>query len=98
MVRGRVNPCFLFSAETRAGSPTFVVSDTGIGIPAEEQGKIFDAFYRVGDEMTRSAAGSGLGLAIVKESVELHKAHLSLHSVPGRGTVFTIVFRSAENG
>ncbi len=86
------------SAETRAGSPTFVVSDTGIGIPAEEQGKIFDAFYRVGDEMTRSAAGSGLGLAIVKESVELHKAHLSLHSVPGRGTVFTIVFRSAENG
>ena len=86
------------SAETRAGAPTFVVSDTGIGIPEEEQGKVFDAFYRVGDEMTRSAAGSGLGLAIVRESVELHKAHLSLHSVPGKGTVFTIVFRSAENG
>ena len=86
------------TAENRNGCPTLVVADTGIGIPEAEQGKIFDVFYRVGDEMTRSTTGSGLGLAIVRESVEFHGAHLSLHSAPGKGTVFTITFGRNDNG
>ncbi|WP_407444635.1 sensor histidine kinase [Fibrobacter sp.] len=74
----------------------FSVSDTGVGIPASEQKNIFNDFYRVGDEMTRSTKGSGLGLAIVKRVAETHKATISLSSKPGKGSTFTIRFKKVE--
>ena len=57
---------------------------------------IFNDFYRVGDEMTRSTKGSGLGLATVKRVAETHKATISLVSKPGKGSTFTVKFKKAE--
>lgn len=74
----------------------FSVTDTGIGIPSSEQKNIFNDFYRVGDEMTRSTKGSGLGLAIVKRVAETHKAFISLQSRLGKGSTFTVRFKKAE--
>lgn len=74
----------------------FSVADTGIGIAGSEQKNIFNDFYRVGDEMTRSTKGSGLGLAIVKRVVETHKATISLSSKVGKGSTFTVRFKKAD--
>ena len=74
----------------------FSVADTGIGIAASEQKNIFNDFYRVGDEMTRSTKGSGLGLATVKRVAETHKATISLISKPGKGSTFIVKFKKAE--
>ena len=74
----------------------FSVTDTGIGIASAEQKNIFNDFYRVGDEMTRSTKGSGLGLAIVKRVAEAHKASVSVQSHPGKGSTFTVKFKKAE--
>jgi len=70
------------------------VEDTGKGIPANEQKNIFEGFYRVGDESTRETKGSGLGLAIVKRTADAHKASIILKSSPGKGSTFTVVFKS----
>lgn len=74
----------------------FEVADTGVGIEQSEQKNIFNDFYRVGDEMTRSTKGSGLGLAIVKRAADAHKAAITLSSKPGKGSTFTVKFRKAE--
>ena len=74
----------------------FSVIDTGVGIPSSEQKNIFNDFYRVGDEMTRSTKCSGLGLAIVKRVAETHKATISLTSKPGKGSNFTVRFRKVD--
>lgn len=66
------------------------VSDTGIGIPAEEQAKIFDEFAQVRRQTNqRHREGSGLGLAIAKRIVEAHEGNLLVNSAPGRGSTFT---------
>ena len=78
------------------GRGVFSVTDTGVGIPLSEQKNIFNDFYRVGDEMTRSTKGSGLGLAIVKRVAETHKATISLSSKPGKGSTFTIKFKKVD--
>jgi len=74
----------------------FSVADTGVGIPSSEQKNIFNDFYRVGDEMTRSTKGSGLGLAIVKRVAETHRATISLISKPGKGSTFIVKFKRVE--
>lgn len=74
----------------------FSVTDTGIGIAPAEQKNIFNDFYRVGDEMTRSSKGSGIGLATVKRVVKTHKATISLVSKLGEGSTFTVKFKKAE--
>jgi signal transduction histidine kinase len=66
------------------------VADTGIGIPEEEQGRIFERFYRVKDERTKYVVGTGLGLAIVKSIVESHDGRISVASKPGQGTTFYV--------
>jgi two-component system sensor histidine kinase ArlS len=68
------------------------VSDTGAGIPAGEQERIFNRFSKSG--LSRSD-GHGLGLSIVKSIVNYHGLHLSLQSEPGRGSIFTISFPAA---
>lgn len=78
------------------GRGVFSVADTGVGIPLSEQKNIFNDFYRVGDEMTRSTKGSGLGLAIVKRVAETHKATISLSSKPGKGSTFTVKFKKVD--
>jgi len=70
------------------------VTDTGIGIPANEQKNIFEGFYRIGDESTRETKGTGLGLAIVKRTADNHKASIILKSTPGKGSTFTVVFKT----
>ncbi len=66
------------------------VVDTGIGIPAEEQPRVFERFYRVDKSHSRIIGGTGLGLSIVKHGVQLHKGDISLESQPGRGTTITV--------
>ena len=69
-----------------------VVSDTGIGIPAEHEDRIFERFYRVDKSHSKASGGTGLGLSIVKHAVAYHKAELALESTPGKGTTITIQF------
>ncbi len=69
-----------------------VVSDTGIGIPAEHKDRIFERFYRVDKSHSKASGGTGLGLSIVKHAVAYHKAEISLESTPGKGTTITIQF------
>ncbi len=66
------------------------VSDTGIGIPAEDLPHIFDRFYRVDKARSRAQGGSGLGLAIVKWVVQAHGGGIQVDSTPGVGTTFRI--------
>lgn len=66
------------------------VSDTGIGIPAEDLPHIFDRFYRVDKARSRAQGGSGLGLAIVKWIVQAHGGGIQVDSTPGQGTTFRI--------
>lgn len=67
------------------------VTDTGPGIPADQQARIFDRFVRVDSARTRAAGGSGLGLAIAKWIAEAHGGRISVESVPGNGSRF--IFR-----
>lgn len=73
----------------RSGSRwTLSVADTGPGIPAEAQGRVFDRFFRV-DE-SRTQAGTGLGLSIARWIAEAHHGRISVQSVPGVGSTFTV--------
>jgi len=78
------------SVERENGSAMFRVSDTGIGIPTEEIGRIFDRFYRVDKARSRELGGSGLGLSIAKWIAELHRGTISVTSEPQKGSVFTV--------
>jgi signal transduction histidine kinase len=66
------------------------VQDTGIGIEAKAQKRIFDRFYRVYHQRSSNAGGSGLGLAIVKSIASLHRGRLSVQSKVGQGSIFTL--------
>ncbi len=66
------------------------ISDSGIGIPEEEQGYIFDRFYRVDKTRSRETGGTGLGLAITKSVVIMHKGAVKVYSEEGEGATFTI--------
>jgi signal transduction histidine kinase len=66
------------------------VGDEGIGIAAEEQGRIFDKFYRVGRSETQGKRGSGVGLALVRHVAEAHGGRVGVESRPGAGSRFTL--------
>ena len=70
----------------------YQVCDNGIGISKEEQGRIFERFYRVDKSHSRQTGGTGLGLSIVKHGAALHKADIYLDSAPGEGTKIELVF------
>jgi signal transduction histidine kinase len=66
------------------------VSDTGIGIPASERQKVFDAFYQVDSSSTREQGGTGLGLSIVKRLVDAHEGSVRIEENNPHGTVFVV--------
>ncbi|MFM8659128.1 MAG: ATP-binding protein [Candidatus Nitrosotenuis sp.] len=66
-----------------------MVSDNGIGIPHDKQGKLFTKFYQADASMTREKGGSGLGLSICKGIVEIHGGKISMQSTPNSGTIVT---------
>lgn len=68
------------------------VSDTGMGIPEDAVGHIFERFYRVDKARSRATGGSGLGLSIVNTIVRSNKGEIRVSSVPGKGTTFTVIF------
>jgi signal transduction histidine kinase len=72
------------------GEVKLEVVDHGIGIPDQEQHKIFEKFYRVGDPLVHNTKGSGLGLSLVRHIVQAHGGQVYVDSTPGRGSKFTI--------
>ena len=66
------------------------VTDQGIGIPRDEQRKIFDRFHRVSTGLVHDVKGSGMGLAIVRHIVEAHRGRVTVESRPGEGSTFSI--------
>ena len=78
------------SAAVEKGQAKIAVADRGVGIPAAEQKKIFDTFYRSKDKYIRSSGGAGLGLTIVRHIVEAHQGSIKLQSKPGQGSTFII--------
>ena len=72
------------------GSVNLEVVDHGIGIPANEQTKIFEKFYRACDPLVHNTKGSGLGLSLVRHIVEAHGGEVGVESSPGKGSKFII--------
>lgn len=75
-----------------AGRASVAVADTGIGIPYEDQSRVFERFYRVDKSHSRAIGGTGLGLSIAKHAAALHGAEIKLQSQPEDGTVITVLF------
>ena len=71
------------------------VKDHGIGIPLEDQSRIFERFYRVDKSHSRATGGTGLGLSIVKHAVKLSHGTIALESELNKGSTFTVAFPKA---
>lgn len=69
------------------------ISDTGIGISAEDQNKLFNAFHQADSSIARRFGGSGLGLAICKKLIEAMHGKITLTSEPGQGSTFTVTLK-----
>ena len=66
------------------------ITDTGVGIPPEDQPHVFDRFYRVDKARSRDTGGTGLGLSIVQQIIRLHAGSIQVFSEVGKGTTFVI--------
>ena len=74
------------------GTGEIEVSDTGIGIAREHLPRLTERFYRVDGSRSRDTGGTGLGLSIVKHVVQRHGGQIDVHSEPGKGSSFKLVF------
>jgi two-component system sensor histidine kinase CiaH len=74
------------------GSILLIVKDQGIGIPVSEKSKVFDQFYRIGQEEVRSSKGTGLGLYIANQIAKAHSGKISISDNNPSGSVFTVQF------
>ena len=83
-------------APTDDGSAEVTVEDTGIGIPLEDQSRVFERFYRVDKSHSKEIGGTGLGLSIVKHGASLHGAQIHMDSQVGRGTSVQLLFPHHE--
>jgi signal transduction histidine kinase len=85
-------------AHVEDGNFLVAVSDTGVGIAAEDQKRVFEEFQQVDSSSTRRKGGTGLGLAIARRIVELHGGRIWVESTLGRGTTFyfTLPLRVGE--
>ena len=86
-IRVLVEPCTLAG---HSSAVRLVIQDEGPGIPRASAERVFDRFYRLDEGRTRDVGGAGLGLAIAKWSVEAHGGEITLASMPGFGSAFTI--------
>jgi signal transduction histidine kinase len=75
-------------ASTTNGAFTVAVCDTGPGIAAADQGKIFEEFQQADSSITRKKGGTGLGLSISKRIIEMHRGRIWVESEPGKGSTF----------
>ena len=83
-------PVITIRATTRSGYTYLTIEDQGVGIPDDEQKRIFDKFYRVTKGNNYTTSGYGLGLFYVKSIVERHHGSITVKSSPGKGSSFTI--------
>ena len=81
------------AVDTVEGKPRLTVRDTGIGIPAAHQERVFERFYRVDKSHSKEVGGTGLGLSIVKHAAAYHNASVTLESAEGVGTTVTVQWR-----
>jgi len=89
----------IFIRQDQAGGKARIVfGDTGIGIPKEDQPRLFERFYRVDKTRSRELGGTGLGLSIAKEIVEAHDGSIAIGSEPGQGTQVTILLPAVAAG
>ena len=89
------------AAESAGGEIRLHVADTGVGFPPDEGPRLFQKFYRLGDELRRTGRGTGLGLYIVQRLMELERGHVTAASAgPGRGATFTVAWprHAAQEG
>jgi two-component system phosphate regulon sensor histidine kinase PhoR len=82
------------SVAARDKEVTLSVADTGIGIPENEQARVFERFYRVNKSSSKQMGGTGLGLSIVKHGAAFHNAKIILESKPDVGTTVRILFKA----
>lgn len=83
---------------TKEGSAWVTVWDTGIGIPRDQLGRVFERFYQVETSLVRRHEGMGLGLSLVKEMVEMHHGQVGVRSQEGRGSAFTVTLPLYQPG
>jgi two-component system sensor histidine kinase SenX3 len=74
----------------------FVVRDHGIGIPSRDLERIFERFYRVDRARSRETGGTGLGLAIVRHVAQAHGGEVTVQSIEGEGSMFTLFVPAAK--
>ena len=80
------------SVGMEAGRPRVTVKDTGMGIPEQDQSRVFERFYRVDKSRSKETGGTGLGLSIVKHGAQLHGAEIAMQSKLAQGTTITLLF------
>src|SRR6202034_4513875 len=85
-------------AEPQGDSVVLGLQDTGIGIPLDQQGRIFERFYRVQGDRRRSQRGSGLGLSLAAWIAAEHHTKIHLESSPGKGARFQIILAHVHSG
>ena len=78
------------SLGARGGEAVLEIADTGIGIPADEQDRLFERFYRASTARERSIEGTGLGLVIARAIAEAHGGRIGFESKEGAGTTFRV--------
>lgn len=93
---GRPDGCVWISVRQSGGEILLEVRDNGMGIPSEQQDKIWQRFYRA-DPARSGEGGTGLGLAIVQQIAHLHGGYMTLESVPRVGSAFTLHLPAAES-
>lgn len=86
------NSVIRFELQKANDKVSLKVADEGVGIPDAEKQRVFEKFYRIGKEETRSTKGTGLGLYIVKYIAEHHNGKISVHDNSPKGSIFEIIF------
>ncbi len=82
----------ILSWEAQGKEAVFSVKDSGIGIEEQHIERLTERFYRIDSSRSRETGGTGLGLSIVKHILAHHQARLEIHSQPGKGSIFSVIF------
>ena len=80
------------TVDRQEDNAVIIVKDTGVGIPQDAVGHVFERFFRVDKARSRKSGGSGLGLSIVRNMVERNNGQISVESIVGQGSTFTLTF------